>query len=258
MNKKQIIEKVIQKKKYSQLPIKDVEAAFSHFEKRQVSDEEKIRLTRELLHKVFGVFTSRKILSPKDKDVEWILRKHLSTRERLPYYNEIYKRILKTLGKKHISIIDLGAGINGFSYNFFSKLGFVVNYTAVEALGQLVDLMNSYFKKENVEGRAVHLSLFELEDVKRIIKKQSKPRIVFLFKTVDSLEILKRNYSKKLILEIGSMTDKIVVSFATESITKRKRFYVKRTWILNFIKENFKILDDFTFGGEKYLVFEKK
>ena len=52
-----------------------------------------IKLTRELLHKVFGAFTSQKLLSPKNKNEEWILRKHLSTMERLSYYTKVYERI---------------------------------------------------------------------------------------------------------------------------------------------------------------------
>ena len=43
MNKQEIINKIIQKREFSQLPKKDVEIAFSHFEKREVSDEEKIK-----------------------------------------------------------------------------------------------------------------------------------------------------------------------------------------------------------------------
>ena len=78
-----IYQKITAKKEFSQLPKKDVEKAYSCFEKRQVSDEEnqrfsvsktlhrkqkvldeeKIRLTRELLHKVFGAFSSRKVFS---------------------------------------------------------------------------------------------------------------------------------------------------------------------------------------------------
>ncbi|MBI4116125.1 hypothetical protein HY449_00090 [Candidatus Pacearchaeota archaeon] len=113
--KQEIFEQIVKKKEFSQLPNKDVELAFSHFERRQCSDEEKIRLTRDLLRKVFSAFASGKILSPKKKGPEWILRKHLSTRERLPHYGEIYERIFKDIGGE-ASVIDLGAGINGFSY----------------------------------------------------------------------------------------------------------------------------------------------
>ncbi|MEM3141454.1 MAG: hypothetical protein QXX55_01555, partial [Candidatus Pacearchaeota archaeon] len=62
MENKEIIEKIINKKEFSQLPINDVKLAFSHFKKRKISEEEKIRLTRELLHKVYGAFVSRKLL----------------------------------------------------------------------------------------------------------------------------------------------------------------------------------------------------
>ena len=104
----------------------------------------------------------------------------------------------------------------------------------------------------------MHLSLFELNKVKREIKKTKEPRVVFLLKTVDSLELIERNYSKKLISEISDFADKIVVSFPTESMIKREKIWVKRTWILKFIEERFKLLDHFQLGAEKYMVFSKK
>ena len=256
MNKEEILKKIAEKKEFSKLPKKEVEMAFSHFEKRQTSDEEKARLTRELLHKVFVAFGSRKLLIPKNRAEEWVLRKHLSTRERLPYYREIYARILKGLGRK-ISIIDFGAGVNGFSYRYFKELGHDVDYTAIEAVGQLVDLTNNYFKREEIKGKTLHLSLFELEKLKKMIIETEKPRVIFLFKVLDSLEMIKRDYSKELISEISPLADKIVVSFATESMIKRKRFLVNRNWIIEFIRKKFKIIDDFEIAGERYLVFRK-
>jgi hypothetical protein len=249
---KQILNKIKEKREFSQLPEKDIEMAYEQFEKRQATEEEKIRLTKGLLRKVFSAFISKKLLSLKNKDEEWILRKHISTRERLPYYEEIYKRILGNY--KSASIIDLGAGINGFSYKFFNRK---ITYTAIESVGQLIDLMNYYFKKKKVNGKAIHLSLFELEKVKEVIKKEKKPRLVSLFKVIDALETLKRDYSKELISEIVSVSDKIVVSFATKSLGSREKFKAKRDWIVDFIKENFNLLDDFEFGGERYIVFIK-
>lgn len=250
MNKKELIKKIIQKKQFSKLPKKDVELAFSHFEKREVSDNEKIRLTRELLHKVFGAFSSKKLLSPKNKDKEWILRKHLSTRERLPYYENLYKKL-----KINENVIDLGAGINGFSYNYFNKK---INYLAIESMGQLVDLMNSYFKREKLNALAIQESLFELEKIKKIIKKQKKPRIVFLFKVLDSLEMLEKDYSKKLLKEIVPLVNRVIVSFALKSMAKRQNFKVNRNWIVEFIKKNFQIIEDFEMGDERYVCFESK
>ena len=249
-----IVKKITEKREFSELPEKDVEFALSHFIKRQVSDEEKIKLTRELLHKVFSSFTSRKLLSPKDKSEEWILRKHFSTRERLPYYKEIYRRIFKGFERK-VSVVDLGAGINGFSYGFFKEAKVKVDYIGIEAIGQLVSITNDYFKKKKINGKAVHLSLFETDKIKELINKTKSPRIIFLFKTIDSMEMLSREYSLKLIKEIAPFVDLIAVSFAVKSMVKRKRFKVNRRWIVEFIENNFKIIDNFEFGGEKYICF---
>ncbi len=253
--KQEIFEQITKKKEFSQLPRIDVEKAFSHFEKRQCSEEEKIRLTRGLLHSAFGSFASGKLLSPKSKSPDWILRKHLSTRERLSHYREIYERIFKNV-KGEASIVDLGAGINGFSYGFFGNKK--ITYIAVESMGQLIELMNHYFKSEKINGKAIHLSLFESEKIKELISEQKKPRIAFLLKVVDSLEMLESDYSKKLILEIAGICDFVVLSFATRSMIKRKKFHAKRNWIMDFIKGNFDILDEFEFDGEKFIVFHSR
>jgi hypothetical protein len=254
--KEEIFQKIIAKKEFSELPRKDVEMAFSHFEKRQVIDEEKIRLTRELLHKAFGAFGSSKLMGTKERSHNWILKKHLSTRERLFYYGEVYKKIFSGLGKK-ASVIDLGAGVNGFSYPFLRELGQEGEYVSVEAVGQLVDITNKYFKKEKIKGKAVHLSLFDIGKVKEILSKAKKPRVVFLFKTLDSLEMLKKDFSKELLLQIKPFSERIVISFATQSMIKRREFYANRKWIIDFLSKNFEILDDFNIGGERYIVAKR-
>ena len=252
-----ILEKIKEKREFSQLPEKDIEMAYSNFEKRQASEEEKIRLTKELLRKVFSAFFSKKLLSLKNKDEEWILRKHASTRERLSSYEKIYERIFKDFGNK-FSVFDLGAGINGFSYKYFKELGLDVNYIAVESVGQLTELMNFYFKKKKLNGEAIHLSLFELEKIKKIIREQKGKKIIFLFKTLDSLEMIQKNYSLTLLKELAPVVDRVVVSFATRSLGSREKFKAKRNWLVDFIKENFSVLNDFEIAGERYIVFQRK
>src|SRR3972149_6254122 len=114
-----IYRKIIEKKEFLKLPRRDVEMAFGLFDKERFLDEEKIKKTRELLRKIYFSFGSLKLLSPNifyKKNIKEILKKHLSSRERLSLYDEIYKRILKEFIGKNFSIIDLGAGINGLSY----------------------------------------------------------------------------------------------------------------------------------------------
>jgi len=255
MDKKQLIKKIMKKPELKELPLEDVEMAFSLCYRKENSDEENIESIRKILHKAYGAFGSRKLFVSrgKEREPEWILRKHLSTRERLPHYQKIYKRILGEL-EFNWKIFDLGAGVNGFSLSFIPE----TKYTGVEGIGQLVILMNNYFKKQKLHAKAIHLSLFQLEKIKKLIKREKGKKIVFLFKVLDSLEILKRDYSKKLLTEITPLVEKVVVSFATESMLRRKKFKVKRNWIIDFICKRFKIIDDFEIAGERYVVFERK
>ena len=68
---------------------------------------------------------------------------------------------------------------------------------------------------------------------------------------------MQRDYSKTLINEIAPLSDKVVLSFATKSLGSRKKFSAQRNWILKFIEDNYKILDDFELGGERYIIFKK-
>lgn len=258
MDKKELLDKIIEKKEFSQLPKKDVEIAFAKFDKKDLNEYQKLKLTRNFLRRIYSSFSSRKLLGDvKDKDVEWILNKHKSTKERYEVYDEIYCKIFSGINWKEFSVIDLGAGINGLSYNFMKKYG-KINYLGVEAIGQLVELMNNYFTASKIKARAVQESLFNVEEIKELIKKEKFPKILFLFKVIDSLEMMERDYSKKLLLEIVPLADRVVLSFATRSLGKRSKFVVQRGWITRFIDDNFKMLDDFELGGERYLIFEKK
>jgi hypothetical protein len=150
----------------------------------------------------------------------------------------------------------LGAGINGLSYKYFDKK---IKYIGIEAVGQMVDLMNEYFlKKEIKNAKAIKETLFNYDKIYEIIQKEKGTKIVFLFKALDSLEMIERNSSKKLLEKIVPISDKVIVSFATRSLISKKPFKVKRFWFENFLKEkNWKIIEDFELGSERYVIFEK-
>jgi len=252
MEREEGIRQVMSKNMFSHLPYEDVLRAWNHFSSREVSDSERIRLTRALLHRVYGAFSSDKLLSGKEKSPEWILRKHLSTRERLPYYSALYRRLLADF---HGSVFDLGAGANGFSVVFFPR---ALSYVGIEGIGQLVRLTQTYFEREHLSAEILHASLFNLPFLKKTLRRAGGQSILFLFKVLDSLEMLEPNYSKRLLLELSPLVQHVVVSFATKSMISRRTFRVKRTWLLDFIKEHFVLLDDFELGGERYLVFSKR
>jgi hypothetical protein len=148
MDKKELIKKIIEKKEFSALPEKDVEIAFSKFEKERNTDYQKLKLTRDFLRKIYSSFSSRKLLIPKEQDAEWVLLKHKSTKERFPFYEEIYSRLLKNFEGKKTSVTDLGCGVNSFSFEFLKKINPSISYKGVEALGQLCELV--YLKKRKL------------------------------------------------------------------------------------------------------------
>jgi len=74
MDRNELIEKIIKKKEFSQLPKKDIELAFEKFDKTQNTDYQKLKSTRQFLRKVYSSFSSRKLLGIKERDIEWVLK----------------------------------------------------------------------------------------------------------------------------------------------------------------------------------------
>lgn len=259
MSREEILDEISKKKEFSQIPKKDVDLVYSEFENQEgLLVEEKIKLTRDLLRKMYTAFVSDKLLSIKDKDADWFLRKHISTLERMENYPEVYSNVLKGFERAKVVVYDFGCGINGFSYPEFEKIGFNVNYIGTEPVRQLCDLQNEWFKKRGMTAWVENISLFDLDKNVKLVKSEKGIKVGFFFKVLDSLEMLKRNYSKEVLLEIVPFLDRAVISWATKSLVSKKKFHAERKWLKNFVEENFKIIDEFDSGIEHYLVFSKR
>jgi len=242
-----IIEKIKQKRELSELPDPIVERVVE-ITKGDVKE------SRALLRKYFGVFLTNKVLKGKCS-AEEMLRIHISSKKR--NYEKFYEEIF--LGVENVgSVIDLGCGANGFSYNYLKNTVGDVDYLGVEASGQLVRHMNNYFETEKFLAKSIVGDLFNVKKILEILKKQKKNRIVFLFQVVDALENLERDFSKMFIMDISKECEKIVLSLPTESLGGRKKFNVQRKWIIDFLEENFVIEKDFVANGERTICFHKK
>ncbi|VVB80529.1 Uncharacterised protein [uncultured archaeon] len=239
-----LINLVKKKSEFQNLPDSIVEKALNSYEIQKIKDsEEKVKETRAFLRKYFTVFITNKLIGAKISGEE-ILNKHMSSKNR--DYEDLYEKL--DLGDK--TIVDLGAGLNGFSYPYFASN----KYVAVEAIKVFVDVMNNYFQKDKLNAVAHNIDLFNLASIKNLVKSEKSP-IVFLFNVIDALEKLERDYSKKLLTEIVPISEKVVLSFPTRSLTGKSKFYTKRDWIIDFIQEKFEILDDFEQGDERFIVF---
>ena len=203
---------------------------------------------RKLLRKYFGVFLTNRVLRGRGD----LLKLHMSSKKR--DYEKFYSEIFVEGDFK--SVVDLGCGANGFSYGYLPR---GICYVGVEAVGQLVESSNEYFKENGFGGACVvHGDLFDLDFVTSILKNAGKPRVVFMFQVVDALENLEKNFSKRFILEISKECEKIVLSLSTESLGGRKKFAVRRKWILDFLEENFLVERDFEIFGERIIILKNK
>ncbi len=211
--------------------------------KRSKEYKEAVKEIRSLLREIYGVFKlkgfeTREELLEEIKsigDIEShnkILKLHKSTAERLPYYDEVYSTIFKITGKVN-SILDLGCGLNPFSYPYIGKK---VKYIAAELSEADAKFVQRYFDKFKIDGEAFAVDLTRLPELPEVA-------VCFMFKLLDTLESLKRDVSKELLKKVKAKW--LVVSFSTKSIGGRKTISKKRlVWFEKLIK------------GKKYETFE--
>ena len=247
---KELIEEVKRKKEFSQLPDSVVERAL------EISKED-VKAARALLRKYFGVFLTNKILKG-NLNPEEVLEKHLSSKKRA--YDLLYQKLFEIVGDIGC-VVDLGAGVNGFSYKFLKKYFGEKNYISIEAVGQIVKQTNSYFKDRGFEkAHVLQGDLFNLDFVLDILKKleNEKPKAIFLFQVIDALESLEKDFSKKFLLEISGESEFIVLSVSLKSLSGKKGFESKRKWLFDFIEKEFEVFSDFEMFDEKFVVFGKR
>jgi len=243
-----LISDVEKKREFSKLPNSLVERAL-------ILSKKDVKQTRAFLRKFFGVFMTNKVLKLKDEEV---LGTHISSKNR--NYNEFYRLLFKEESKFE-RVIDLGCGVNGFSYPLLEKRFGNLEYIGIEAIGQLVEKMNTFFRQRCFKNaRAVCLDLFDLVSLKKIFPKTKTLQAIFLFQVIDALEGFEKNFSKKLLIFLNenvSSKDVIFISMSMKSISGKTKFESKRRWLRLFLEENFKV-KEFFIGSERIFECRKK
>ncbi len=243
----ELILKVKKKKEFSLLPSSLVERAL------RLSNED-VKSARALLRKFFGVFLTNKVLKLESEEV---LRSHISSKGR--EYSGFYEKIFS--GVSPISILDIGCGVNGFSYSYLNNFLSGINYLGLEAVGQLVNKTNHFFEDKSYKNAKVVLGdIFDLDNITRLLREIESPRAILLFQVIDALESFERDSSKKLLLTIHKeikKEDLVVISMPMKSISGRNKFEARRNWLRYFLEENFSI-EEFFLGDERIFRCRKK
>ncbi|MBU0470945.1 MAG: hypothetical protein KKA62_03425 [Nanoarchaeota archaeon] len=229
-----------------------------------------VKEMRALLRRVYGLFRPEgskereyliKELSNKKDQLNIIIKileTHSSTKERLPLYSELYKKIFEITGKPEI-LADFGSGINPFSYPFMKLTK--LKYYAYDINLEEVNALNTFFqqmKKENknFNGKAEVLDLLKLRGAGELKKPAlKKADLAFLFKITDVLDQGKgHKVTEEVIRNIPARF--IVVSFPTKTMSGKKMNFPRRKWIELMCERlgyKFKILE---FSNEIFYVIK--
>jgi hypothetical protein len=226
------------------------QSEYSKF-KRSKEHEAIIKKIRAELREVYGVFIQEDykkrfgLLEELEKkplleNHNKILALHKSSKERLPYYSVVYKKIFAITGTPR-KIIDFACGLNPLSYSY---LGCKPEYLACDLAEKDLEFIHAYFDIMKIKGATQRIDLIKDHDKLAGLSKDCD--VAFLFKTLDSLETVQRNISGQILVQIKAKF--AVVSFATKSlggkktIRKEKRsWFEKLTHKLNYGFESFEI-----------------
>lgn len=241
---------------------------YSEF-KRSKEYKELIKKVRAELREVYGVFIlkgygklpgllAKLKKNPSLENHNKILALHKSTKERLPYYALVYKKIFEISGKPK-RIIDLACGLNPFSYPYIAHLGIKPEYVACDLADKDLEFIKKYFGIMGIKGKVKKINLIKgnLMDVEKPREVENKNTLVLLLKALDSLETIQRNISEKVLKSLKSRF--VVVSFSTQSIGGRKTIKKeRRIWFDRLIKRLGYEYMTFEIPGEIFYVLSKK
>src|SRR5205085_253579 len=130
--------------------------------------EELLKQVRKELRTVYGMYQKEgnrnevlrklrltKSTNERNELVDQLLSSHTSTKERIPHYSEIYKKICSEVKPK--SIVDLGCGLNPLAYNYF--VGCKPTILASDISQADMDFLQEAFKILGIPGKTKRLDL---------------------------------------------------------------------------------------------------
>lgn len=144
---------------------------------------------------------------------ENVMRRHASTRERLPLLDEFYGMVFAEVSHPVNTVLDLACGLNPLALPWM-PIEASVDYVAVDIFHDLANFLTRYFALMGQQGRAMTADILtEMPDV--------TADVAFLLKSLPCLAQLEKDSALPLLDAIPART--VVVSFPTASLGGRER-----------------------------------
>ena len=157
-----------------------------------------------------------------------ILHCHTSTRERMRFYEELYRNIFAVTGIPK-SILDLGCGMNPTSYPFM-HLGNII-YIASDFSQVDCDFVKNYFDiiaaQYPLQGRTLCINLLDSAGIDAL---QGLPPVdvCFLFKVSDLIDRKEHKPTEKVVQAVNAHY--VIVSFSTKTLSGERMDKQRRIW----------------------------
>ncbi len=189
----------------------------------------------------------------KNRIITSILGSHTSTKERLPYYDEIYSKLCSEIKPK--IVIDLGCGMNPLAYSYFVKYNCTPKIIASDISKDDMQFLTQCFTTTQIPGKAIALDLTKDADIEKL--RDLKGDVTLLLKLLDSLEEARRHISYKIFDAIT--TPWIIASFPTKSLGGKKNIArAGRTWFERLLGRKEMTWETFSCENELFYVIKRK
>lgn len=258
----QLLDKLLNSKKYQDICPDTVRRIFNECLGKYKKPKDAEKAAREQLHGITGAFLTREEAGRccvdmqewltggrKDDDLQNMLQRHASTRERLPLarMDEMYAAIFETTGRP-ASVLDLACGLNPV---YLAARGIPV--TGVDISGQAIDTLNAFGK---LAGAPVNAVCADLLCENAIPKKRFG--IALLFKILPLLDRQKNGAAMDVLNAVNA--GYIVVSFPTRTLGGRNVGMEDNysAWMESHMPENREIEARFTTENELFYILKEK
>lgn len=239
---------------------------FSQFS-RSKEYNELLKKVRKELRAIYGVFQQentnrddllKKLRVTKSTDERQellgaILETHTSTKERIPYYDDIYSKLCTEIKPK--IVIDSGCGMNPLTYDYFVQHGCKPKIIASDISKDDMKFLSECFTAAEIPGKAIALDLTKESDIEQLSKLSGD--VTLLLKLLDSLEEAKRHISYKIFENIT--TPWIIASFPTKSLGGKKNIArLGRAWFERLLTRKEMKWEMFSVENELFYVIKQK
>ena len=174
---------------------------------------------------------AKNIHADEDKILELhkkILHCHTSARERMGFYEILYREIFTLTGTPQ-SILDLGCGMNPVSYPFMHLNN--IAYIASDFSQIDCDFVQAYFdvvkEKYPLQGQTTCINLLDPEGIEAL-QRLPAVDVAFLFKVSDLIDRKGHKPTEKVVQAVHARY--IIVSFSTKTLSGKQMDKRRRIW----------------------------